>query len=141
VHLGATGLAPKADALVNLLIERADLIILVRCNPIHSRQGWSRPWPADKPMIDLVAEALPHGMHSASLTHEGAIALALRALTAALAPVDATWPEREPAAVLRSLKATFAAPAQGGWGPHQVFATARTGTCSARSGHAPRCSG
>ncbi|MCX7325735.1 MAG: thiamine pyrophosphate-binding protein [Hyphomicrobiales bacterium] len=125
LHLGAIGLSPKADAIVKPLIEWSDLIILAGYDPIEMRQSWRNPWPAGKPVIDLVAEALPHGMHGASLTFEGDVAVALRELTAALPPVGATWPSGELAAMRQSLKAAFAAPNHGGWGPHQVFATVR----------------
>ena len=122
--IGAVGLSPKADAIVKPLIAAADLIILAGYDPIEMRQGWRQPWPADKAVIELVAEAMPHGMHSATICHEGNVASAIRSLGEAR-PSGKVWPEREPAAVRASLAEAFAPPSDGRWGPHQVFATMR----------------
>jgi acetolactate synthase-1/2/3 large subunit len=120
--IGGVGLSPKADALVRPLIEAADLIVLAGYDPIEMRQGWRHPWPADKPVIDIVAQALPHGMHSATLLLEGQVGSILERLGEGLPPA-ATWPDREPARTRADLRATFAAPSA--WGPHAVFDTLR----------------
>ncbi|PZO01428.1 MAG: acetolactate synthase [Hyphomicrobiales bacterium] len=120
--VGGVGLSPKADALVRPLIEAADLIVLAGYDPIEMRQGWRHPWPADKPVIDIVAQALPHGMHQATLLLEGHVGLTLERLGAGLQPA-ATWPGGEPAKVRAALRTAFAAPAA--WGPHAVFETLR----------------
>ncbi len=122
--IGAIGLSPKADAIVKPLIAAADLIILAGYDPIEMRQGWRQPWPADKPVIECVAEAMPHGMHSATICHEGPVPLALDALATAR-PVGKVWPGEEPAQVRSALAQAFAPPADRAWGPHQVFATMR----------------
>ncbi|MCX7328268.1 MAG: thiamine pyrophosphate-binding protein [Hyphomicrobiales bacterium] len=122
--IGAIGLSPKADAIVKPLIAAADLIILAGYDPIEMRQGWRRPWPADKAVIDCVAEAMPHGMHNSTIWHEGPVPLALDALAAAR-PADAVWPGEEPARVRADLAQAFAPPADRLWGPHRVFAIMR----------------
>ncbi|KPF69216.1 acetolactate synthase [Bosea sp. AAP35] len=120
--IGGVGLSPKADALVRPLIEAADLIVLAGYDPIEMRQGWRHPWPADKPVIDIVAQALPHGMHPATLLLESHVGLTLERLAEGLAPPE-TWPDGEPAKVRAALRAAFAAPTA--WGPHAVFETLR----------------
>lgn len=122
--IGGVGLSPRADALVRPLIEAADLIVLAGYDPIEMRQGWLHPWPADKPVIDIVAQALPHGMHHATLLLEGHVGLTLERLCEDLPrvstwPDNSTWPDREPARTRMALRAAFAAPAA--WGPHAVF--------------------
>ena len=120
--VGGVGLSPKADAIVKPLIEAADLIVLAGYDPIEMRQGWRNPWPADKRVIDIVAEATPHGMHGASLRFEGDVGAILNLLADAGMP-GCAWPNGEPAAIRRSFRQSFAAPAD--WGPHVVFETLR----------------
>jgi acetolactate synthase-1/2/3 large subunit len=76
---------------VRPLIEAADLIVLAGYDPIEMRQGWRNPWPAGKPVIDIVAEPLQHGMHESSLMLEGAVGMILTRLADEL-PQKATWP-------------------------------------------------
>lgn len=121
--IGAVGLSPKADAIVRPLIDAADLIVLAGYDPIEMRQGWRNPWPADKPVIDIVAEAMPHGMHASTLLLEGDVATILRRLTEALPPSAPIWPEGEPAAIRSRYRHAFAAPSD--WGPHAVFESLR----------------
>lgn len=116
--VGAVGLSPKADALVRPLIDTADLIVLAGYDPIEMRQGWRNPWPADKRVIDIVAEDLPHGMHGATLRLEGEVGAVLTTLSEGL-PARAIWPGGEPEDVRARFRAAFAAPAD--WGPHAVF--------------------
>lgn len=120
--IGAIGLSPKADALVRPLIEAADLIVLAGYDPIEMRQNWRSPWPAGKPVIDIVAEAVQHGMHHASLLLEGDVGAILTRLSQEHAP-QKTWPGGEPAAIRCAFRAAFAAPEA--WGPHAVFETLR----------------
>lgn len=118
--VGAVGLSPLADRIVAPLIAAADLIILAGYDPIEMRAGWIRPFGAT-PVIDIVAEALPHGMHEATVLLEGDVAGILDRLGApAAAPA---WPEGEPAAVRARMRDAFQA--RDAWGPAQVFATAR----------------
>jgi acetolactate synthase-1/2/3 large subunit len=120
--VGAVGLSPKADAVVRPLLDAADLIVLAGYDPIEMRQGWRNPWPADKRVIDLVAEDLPHGMHSATLRLEGDVGSILSGLSDGL-PARGSWPAGEPRDVRAQFRAAFAAPAD--WGPHAVFETLR----------------
>ena len=124
LYVGAIGLSPKADAIVKRLIEAADLIVLAGYDPIEMRQGWRNPWPATKPVIDLVAEHMQHGMHTASLTHEGDVALALTTLAKSTLP-RMTWPDEAPAMTKTALTAAFARPHDKPWGAHAVFQTMR----------------
>lgn len=120
--IGAVGLSPKADAIVRPLIEAADLIVLAGYDPIEMRQGWRNPWPVGKPVIDIVAEPIQHGMHASSLLLEGDVGAILDRLGDDLTPKP-VWTESEPAAVRRAFRAAFATPRD--WGPHAVFETLR----------------
>lgn len=120
--IGAVGLSPKADAIVRPLIDAADLIVLAGYDPIEMRQGWRNPWPIGKPVIDIVAEPIQHGMHHSSLLLEGDVGATLVSLSEGLAAMT-TWPGGEPAATRRAFHAAFAAPAA--WGPHAVLGTLR----------------
>ncbi|MFC5422331.1 thiamine pyrophosphate-binding protein [Bosea eneae] len=120
--IGAVGLSPKADAIVRPLIDAADLIVLAGYDPIEMRQGWRNPWPAGKPVIDIVAEPVQHGMHASSLLLEGDVGAILTALADDL-PTKAAWSDGEPAMIRSRLHAAFAAPAA--WGPHIVVETLR----------------
>lgn len=121
--IGGIGLSPRADVIVKPLIEAADLIVLAGYDPIEMRQGWRHPWPQDKPVIDIVAEAMPHGMHSATLLLEGDVGAILTRLADALPDRSSVWPGGEPAVIRAGLREAFAAPAA--WGPHAVFETLR----------------
>lgn len=121
--IGGIGLSPKADALVRPLIEAADLIVLAGYDPIEMRQGWRNPWPEDKPVIDVVAEATPHGMHASTLLLEGDVGSILIRLAQALPAPQPVWPDGQPAAVRSRFHQAFAAPP--GWGPHAVFEVLR----------------
>lgn len=120
--IGAIGLSPKADAIVRPLIEAADLIVLAGYDPIEMRQGWRNPWPAGKPVIDIVAAPIQHGMHNSSLLLEGDVGMILTRLSEGLA-AKGSWPEGEPAATRAAFRAAFVAPAS--WSPHAVFETLR----------------
>lgn len=121
--IGGIGLSPKADAVVKPLIAAADLIVLAGYDPIEMRQGWRHPWPPDKPVIDIVAQAMPHGMHSATLLLEGDVGAILTRLADVLPDRPCAWPGGEPAMVRAGFRAAFAVPAA--WGPHAVFETLR----------------
>lgn len=120
--IGGVGLSPRADAILRPLIEVADLIVLAGYDPIEMRQGWRNPWPADKPVIDIVAEPLTHGMHASTLLLEGEVGTILARLSEGRAAA-AVWPDGEPERVRERFRAAFAAPV--GWGPHAVFDTMR----------------
>lgn len=120
--IGGVGLSPRADAIVRPLIEAADLIVLAGYDPIEMRQGWRNPWPADKPVIDIVAEPLTHGMHASTLLLEGDVGTILACLSEGR-EAAAAWPEGEPMRIRERFRAAFASPAE--WGPHAVFETLR----------------
>lgn len=118
--VGAAGLSPKGDAILKPLIDAADLIVLAGYDPIEMRAGWRQPFPAGAPVIDLVAQDMPHGMHRADVLLEGRVAPMLAELAATLS-VRPRWAGGEPARTRAALAAAFRAPAE--WGPHAVFET------------------
>jgi len=120
--IGAVGLSPKADAIVRPLIDEADVIVLAGYDPIEMRLGWRHPWPANKIVIDLIAQRLPHGMHSSTLVVEGHVGSALSALAARLI-ARSSWSDGRPARVRAELRNAFA-PGEA-WGPATVFDTMR----------------
>jgi acetolactate synthase I/II/III large subunit len=123
LSLGAAGLSPRADKLLLPLIEQADLIVLAGYDPIEMRMNWRNPWPSEKPVIDLVADAMPHGMHSVTHQFVGDVAAGLRRLAQDLPTTPMTWQDGDPARTKAALAAAFTAPAA--WGPGQVFQTLR----------------
>jgi acetolactate synthase-1/2/3 large subunit len=120
--LGAAGLSPKADKLLLPLVEQADVIVLAGYDPIEMRVNWRHPWPADKAVIDLVAEDMPHGMHHARLRFVGDVGLALSQLAAAQ-PRAGRWSDGAPSEAKRGLAEAFRPSAE--WGPAAVFDTLR----------------
>jgi acetolactate synthase I/II/III large subunit len=123
LSLGAAGLSPKADKLLLPLIEAADLVILAGYDPIEMRVNWRNPWLASKPVIDIVAEALPHGMHSVTHQFVGDVGATLDRLRDGLPKNRSAWPGGEPSRTQAALKAAFAPPDT--WGPGLVFRTLR----------------
>jgi len=121
--LGGAGLSPKADKLMLPLIDKADLVILVGYDPIEMRINWRHPWPEDKPVIDIVAEAMPHGMHAVTHQFVAGIAETLEELRQGNAPAGPAWPDQEPQRVRRDLAEAFRPTAN--WGPSAVFAALR----------------
>eukprot|EP01042_Synura_sphagnicola_P027201 gene27201-35131_t len=103
------------------------------------REGWRNPWPVGKPVIDIVAEPVHHGMHTSSLVLEGNVGAILDRLSEDLTPKP-VWTEGEPAAIRRAFHTAFAAPRD--WGPHAVFETLRaaapTGTVATADSGAHR---
>lgn len=120
--IGGLGLSPRADAIVRPLIDAADLVVLAGYDPIEMRQGWRHPWPAGKPVIDIVAEPMQHGMHHSSLLLEGEVGTILARLAEGMT-ARSVWPRQEPADVRAVFRAAFAASTD--WGPHAVFQTLR----------------
>jgi acetolactate synthase I/II/III large subunit len=123
LSLGAAGLSPKADKLLLPLIEQSDCIILAGYDPIEMRVNWRNPWLADKPVIDIVAEALPHGMHSVTHQFVGDVAATLAQLSAGLPDDCKSWQGGEPAKAQALLRQAFTPST--GWGPGAVFQTLR----------------
>ncbi len=123
LSLGAAGLSPKADKLLMPLIAEADLILLAGYDPIEMRIGWRHPWGADKAVIDLVAEAMPHGMHGQTHLFVGDVAASLTVLSDGLKPAGDVWPSQLPATAKQVLQAAFTP--EPVWGPGVVFNTLR----------------
>lgn len=120
--IGAVGLSPRADAIVRPLLDAADLIVLAGYDPIEMRQGWRHPWLSDKPVIDIVAQDMPHGMHHSSIVLEGDVSVILEHLVEGLEPT-LKWSGALPKRVREAMHAAFAAPPH--WGPHAIFETLR----------------
>lgn len=120
--IAGAGLSPKADRHLLPLIQAADLVLLAGYDPIEMRINWRNPFAAVTVVIDLVAEALPHGMHRSDHLIAGDVAAGLAALDSA--PVAAgLWPGGEPARTRAALREAFAS--GGLWGPDLVFETVR----------------
>jgi acetolactate synthase I/II/III large subunit len=123
LSLGAAGLSPKADKLLLPLIEQSDCIVLAGYDPIEMRVNWRNPWPADKTVIDIVAEALPHGMHSVKYQFVGDVAAILAQLSNGVSASRTGWPGGEPTKAQALLKQAFMPSVE--WGPGTVFQTLR----------------
>jgi acetolactate synthase I/II/III large subunit len=121
--LGAAGLSPKADKLIMPLLEAADVIVLAGYDPIEMRVNWRHPWTADKAVIDIVAEAMPHGMHSFRHQFVGDVGATLASLSTRQKPQTEIWTSKEPTAVKAALKKAFTPTTS--WGPGVVFETLR----------------
>ncbi len=118
--VGGVGLSPRADRIVAPLIAEADLILLAGYDPIEMRAGWRHPWGSDRTVIDITADARPHGMHYTTHVVEAHVGRTLDALADGLV-ARPTWAGGLPARVRAELDAAFAPPRP--WGPHAVFAT------------------
>jgi acetolactate synthase I/II/III large subunit len=123
LSLGAAGLSPKADTLLLPLIEQADCIVLAGYDPIEMRVNWRNPWTADKPVIDVVAEAMPHGMHSVTHQFVGNVAAILGQLSSGLPDDRKSWPDGGPTKAQALLRQAFTPLTD--WGPGVVFQTLR----------------
>ncbi|MEM9725438.1 MAG: thiamine pyrophosphate-binding protein [Pseudomonadota bacterium] len=135
LSLGGHGLSPKSDGIVLPLLAAADCILSVGYDPIEMRAGWIDPFPPERHIALLHAQA-HHGMHGAGLALIGALPMALQALLDGFetgagprersrTPPKAAgaWPCGRAAEARAALEAAFAPPP--GWGPHQAFAAAQ----------------
>ena len=120
--IGAVGLSPLADRIVQPLIASADLIVLAGYDPIEMRAGWRNPFPPATPVLDICAEAMPHGMHRASLTLEGDVAAMLEALADATL-LRPTWTDGRARDTREAFRAAFQPKSD--WGPATVFEVLR----------------
>ncbi len=125
LSLGGAGLSPKADRHLLPLVKAADVVVLAGYDPIEMRINWREPFAAGTAVIDLVAEALPHGMHRSDHLIVGDVAAGLAALGTPKEPRE-IWPGGEPEAARTALRAAFAPAAE--WGPDVVFDTVRAAT-------------
>ncbi|MEI9982868.1 MAG: thiamine pyrophosphate-binding protein [Aliidongia sp.] len=118
--LGGAGLSPKADAILQPLLDRADLIIAAGYDPIEMRGNWLGAFKHPETVIELTAAPADHGMHHAGLRIAGSVAGLLAAAETGLVRQPA-WPEGEIGRAKTALAEAFAAPAA--WGPHAVIET------------------
>ncbi|HFQ14766.1 MAG TPA: thiamine pyrophosphate-binding protein [Rhodobacteraceae bacterium] len=116
--LGGAGLSPKADKILLPLIDKADLIVLAGYDPIEMRASWSRPWQADKRVIEFSAVPNSHYMHQASLNFIGNVAAGLRALADGGNRPAASWPDGEIKRVRADLAEARGLDAN--WGPAAI---------------------
>lgn len=123
--IGGAGLSPKADRHLLPLVQAADVVVLAGYDPIEMRINWREPFAAGTVVIDIVAEALPHGMHCSDHLLVGDIAACLDALGKPDG-TESVWPGGEPAAARTGLRGAFASDAA--WGPDTVFETVRAAT-------------
>jgi acetolactate synthase-1/2/3 large subunit len=121
LSLGGAGLSPKADRLLLPLLRQADVVLLVGYDPIEMRINWREPFAPETVVIDLVAEAMQHGMHRSHHLIVADIAAGLAALSGTRGPDR--WPGGEPAATRAALREAFAS--GGTWGPDAAFETVR----------------
>lgn len=125
LSLGGAGLSPKADKLLLPLVKAADMIVLAGYDPIEMRLNWRDPFSPGTQIIDIVAEAMPHGVHRSDHLIVGDIAASLSGLSVAPAKSH-VWPGGEPTAAREALRDSFASSAA--WGPDVVFETVRAAT-------------
>jgi acetolactate synthase I/II/III large subunit len=118
--LGGAGLSPLADKTLMPLIAQSDCVLLLGYDPIEMRVGWRNPWSAEKPVIEIAPVIRDHGMHSVSVSLNGAIAPTLQALAH---DHQRRWEAQEPAHARAALKKNFAGPES--WGPHAAFKVLR----------------
>jgi acetolactate synthase I/II/III large subunit len=122
LSLGAAGLSPKADKLLMPLVNEADLIILAGYDPIEMRVNWRNPWGADKAVIDITAEAMPHGMHLSTHQFIGDVGAILNLLTPTNG-LTGVWTNKAPDKTKIALHSAFTPQTE--WGPANVFQTLR----------------
>jgi acetolactate synthase I/II/III large subunit len=118
--LGGAGLSPKADRTLLPLVAEADTILLLGYDPIEMRIGWRNPFGSGQTVIEIAPCHRGHGMHRADLPMVGNLMQTLDELRHDAPP---RWPDRQPDAARRALKAAFTSPTA--WGPHAVFSTLR----------------
>lgn len=116
--LGAAGLSPLADRVLQQAVSEADCILLAGYDPIEMRAGWLDPFPEAAFVVELGGHG-SHAMHRASMRCEGPVGALLEAAT--IASEVPGWPRHTLAALRQELAHVFAAPSA--WGPHAVFAT------------------
>lgn len=116
--LGAAGLSPAADTILQELLRQSDLILMIGYDPIEMRLGWLDPVADAGRMVELTAAAADHAMHHAATRILANTAEATAALVEALRP-KVSWPKGEPEQARRRLAERFATP--GHWGPHAII--------------------
>lgn len=122
--LGGAGLSPQADAKLLPLVAQSDLVILAGYDPIEMRIGWKDPFPEGARVVEFGSVPNTHYMHQAQISFTCAVGAGLEALESDARPSSDGWSNGAPGAVRADLERKFSDP--GRWGPHQVFATARS---------------
>ncbi len=120
--LGGVGLSPKADAILQPLVDESDLILLVGYDPIEMRASWTHLWGPEKMVIEFSATVNTHYVHHAGLSFVGHVGAGLTALRDGLSTHD-VWVEGTPARVREAHKTAFAAGED--WGPAVAIHAAR----------------
>jgi len=120
--MGGAGLSPKADAILQPLVEASDLIILAGYDPIEMRASWTAPWGADKMVIEFSAVTNTHYVHQARLSFIGDIGAGITVLREGVAARN-SWADGTPEKTRQAHKDAFAS--KGEWGPAAVVHGAR----------------
>jgi acetolactate synthase I/II/III large subunit len=120
--LGGAGLSPKADAILQPLIDESDLIILAGYDPIEMRSSWTNPWGVEKMVIEFSAVANTHYVHQARLSFVGHVGAGLSALSDGIKGGD-VWVGGAPEKVRQTLMDAFSAGDD--WGPAAAVHAAR----------------
>ncbi|MEO0321615.1 MAG: thiamine pyrophosphate-binding protein [Myxococcota bacterium] len=110
--LGAAGLSPKADALLQPFVARADVVVLAGYDPIEMRRSWCDPFGEGATVIELARTPNDHDVHAATHAFACDPAVGLDALTRDLAFASSTWPTGEPARLRAALHAAFEPPSE-----------------------------
>ncbi len=100
--LGAAGLSPVIDALVQERVESADLLILIGFDPVELRDAWIDAWDGDKRVISIDPGSLIHRMFPTGLQitgHVPTIVTALIAPTPVAHTTAETWVAEHQSAV------------------------------------------
>ncbi|MDX1401730.1 MAG: thiamine pyrophosphate-binding protein [Kiloniellales bacterium] len=126
--LGGAGLSPRADELLLPLVAEADFLLLAGYDPIEMRHGWKHPWdPAKVPVVELTTSAHYHGVHQATVSLEGSIGAALKALSEihglAQGEERSFWDGDRLPRLRQQMAERF--PRDEGWGPAAVIDEAR----------------
>ncbi|MFC0105185.1 thiamine pyrophosphate-binding protein [Kibdelosporangium aridum] len=117
--LGAAGLSPRADEVLQPLVRDADLILLAGYDPIEMRVGWRDVWDDHNRVVEISATRATHYMHQASQSFVGDIRLGLQGLTTA----RPEWTAEEISFVRRQLASIYRLDEV--WGPAAVVDVAR----------------
>ena len=120
--LGAAGLSPKADKILQPLIESSDLIILVGYDPIEMRASWVSPWTQSKMVIEFSATLNTHYMHQARFSFIGHVGAGLLSLTENIEAQE-IWSDNKPSKIRKAHKEAFLS--EESWGPSQIVKGAR----------------
>jgi acetolactate synthase-1/2/3 large subunit len=122
LSLGAFGLSPKADDIIQPFVKESDLVILAGYDPIETRIGWRNPFAKGQRVVEISAEPNTHYVHQTALQFVGDVGATLEALATGMKP-NKTWAEGRAAEVRDALRDAFRADED--WGAAAVIATAR----------------